>query len=178
MIKKVIIGIGLSIMSVSGVRMFADPMEAWKTSAEVQRAIKNLKELKDNPEKVKEWLWDNPEMVEELLWDNPEKVKELLGDNPERIKELLWEQWLGEVVENKIGVSFWREVLANEETQENGLERLKELYQYLLLELKLNGFMKNDLYNELNRLKGWVDKAVNALEDGFYKTLIAIEIEI
>ena len=136
MIRKVIIGIGLSIMSVSGIRMFADSMEDWKASVELQSAIEELK--------------------------NPEKA---------------WE--LCELIENRIGESLWSEVLV-QETQKNGLEKLKEFYQYLLSELNLNvnEFIYNDLCEYLDQLKELADKAENTLEVGFYKTLIALEIEI
>ena len=136
MIRKFITGIGLSIISVSGVRMFADPMKDWEASVEVQNAIEELK--------------------------NPEKAGELC-----------------EVIEKQIGERFWTEVLV-QETQENGLERLKEFYQYLLSELSLNGneFIYNDLCEYLDQLRGLADKAENALEVGFYKTLIALKLEI
>ena len=64
MIRKVITGIGLSIISVSGVRMFADPMEDWKASVEVQNAIEELK----NPEKAGELCEVLEKQIGERFW--------------------------------------------------------------------------------------------------------------
>ena len=46
MIKRFIIGVGLYVMGVGSTMVFADPMEDWKTSDEVQDAIEELKVLK------------------------------------------------------------------------------------------------------------------------------------